>query len=160
MKTILSENEVAFLYFKEHEERTNLVWTINNWTLRTINESSFHFRMFKVKHFFLNQWKRFLNWSEEKFFPELAKPRFERHEFTKTQRTEEKQEERKWFKYMQRIVFTSWFYEGLQGVVLWNHCFFWWKYEVQIIVKWEEKIVEAFWSDMQIIEDKKKSSKS
>ena len=48
-----------------------------------MNPNSFHFKKFKIKHFFLNIWKEFLNWAEVKFYPEFTEPRFERTEIKK-----------------------------------------------------------------------------
>ena len=163
MKKILSINDIAKLYFETHDEKCVDLWLAWwNWTLKTFNPDTLHFRKFKIKHLFLNQWKKFLNWSEKtivrKLFPELSEPRFEKKPLWWIVKPEAK--EIKKFKYMQRVRFHDWFFEWLEGVILWNHCFFWGKYEVQIIIKWEEKIVEAWWSDMTIIEDKEKPSKS
>lgn len=152
MKKILSENEIAALYFKEHEEKTNLIWNIwSNWTLRTINEASFHFRKFKMKHFFLNQWKHFLNWCEVKFFPELAAPRFEKKPLWWIVKQEEKKEKIE-YTYKQAVVVEKWFYKWLTGVVQ-KQCDIMWipvdRYEVEVIFKAWTEIVEISWSDMR-----------
>lgn len=158
MKKIIDKFEILDLYIKEFPYKIKQLAESRHWELKIMmNPNSFHFMKFKMKHFFLNMWKQFLNWCEVKFFPEFTEPRFEKKPLWWIVKPEFQIRE---FKYRQRVQFLKWFFEWYKGVILGRNEFFWGLYEVEILFKWKEKRVSAWSSDMQIIEDKKKPRKS
>lgn len=159
MKKILSENDIAGLYFQQHSERCSEIWNVwNVWNVKIFNPDTFHFRKFKMKYLFLNQWKKFLNWSEKKFiqklFPELSETRFEKKPLWWIVKQEFNTEipKRYSYTYKQAVIVEKWFYKWLTGVVLKQSEMMWIpvdKYEVEIIEKTWTDIVEISWSDMR-----------
>lgn len=165
MKKILSEIDIWTLYFQEHSEKCRDLWTVE-WVgiVKVFNPDTFHFRKFKIKHFFLNIWKRFLNKVEAKFFPELKAPRFEKKPLWWIVKPEApKQQERIFFKYKDAVTIRTWFYQWCVWVVLkqlfdsyWISLF---KYDVEIITKDGSTIAEIYWDQMTPFEKKNRSCK-
>lgn len=160
MKKILSEIDIWTLYFQEHSEKCRDLWAVQ-WigNVKVFNPDTLHFRKFKIKHFFLNIWKRFLNKVESKFFPELATPRFEKKPLWWIVKPEKpKEEERIAYRYKQLVAIKSWFYQWMTGVIQRQCSDSYWllqyKYEVEIISKTWSEIVEIWWDTMKPIETK------
>lgn len=152
MKKIIDKFEILDLYIKEFPYKIKQLAESKHWEFKIMmNPNSFHFKKFKMKHFFLNIWKQFLNWCEVKFFPELKAPRFEKKPLWWIVKQEEKKE-RIEYTYRQAVVVEKWFYKWLTGVVL-KQCDIMWvpvdRYEVEIIRKDWTEIVEIFWTDMR-----------
>jgi len=155
MKKIIDKFEILDLYIKEFPYKIKQLAESRNWEFKIMmNPNSFHFMKFKMKHFFLNIWKEFLNWCEVKFFPELATPRFEKKPLWWIIKQEFSTEipKRYSYTYKQAVIVEKWFYKWLTGVVLKQSEMMWIpvdRYEVEIIATTWTDIVEISWSDMR-----------